>query len=220
MKVDLHLHSRCSPDAVSSLEELIEACQRRGLDALALTDHNTIRGALELRRIAPFPVIVGEEIRTTRGELIGYFLQEEVPAGLTPEETIHRIREQGGLISVPHPFCRYRRSRLDHDVLAALADQVDMIEVFNSRNVHMKDNRLALKFAQERGKLFSAGSDAHTPGEVGNSFVEVEDCSTPAAFLAGLQTRRWTGHRALPTVHLVSRLAKSAANLVGSFRRS
>ena len=105
-----------------------------GLNCIAITDHNTIVGALEVQRIAPFKVIVGEEIGSSEGEVTGLFLKEEVPRGLPPVETARRIKSQGGLVSIPHPFDRFRRGVISRRGLDDLLPYVDIVEVFNSRN--------------------------------------------------------------------------------------
>src|SRR3972149_6751568 len=108
LRADLHTHTCYSPDAITSPKRFVEACRRKGLTCVAVTDHNTIRGALAVREIAPFTVIVGEGTRSGGGEIIGLFRGEEVPAGLPAEETIERIRAQSGLVSLPHPLDRFR----------------------------------------------------------------------------------------------------------------
>src|SRR5690348_18007819 len=113
MKIDLHSHTRCSKDCVNDYDRIIAAVQRSGLDGIAVTDHDEFRGALEMKRRAPFLVIPGEEIKTNRGEIIGLFLQEWIPPGLDPLETVQRIHGQGGLAYVPHPFDEVRGSRLE-----------------------------------------------------------------------------------------------------------
>ncbi|MEP7293703.1 MAG: PHP domain-containing protein, partial [Chloroflexota bacterium] len=101
--VELHSHTLWSKDCVVAFETIIRLCQQRGVDRIAITDHNTANGALAMQKLAPDLVIVGEEIMTDRGEILGYFMQESIPAGLTPDETIKRLREQGAVISVSHP---------------------------------------------------------------------------------------------------------------------
>src|SRR5206468_3714742 len=141
--------------------------RRRGLDVLTITDHNRIEGALELAELAPFKVIVGEEVRTREGEIIGLFIEEFIPPHLSPEETIHEIKRQGGVVYVPHPFDRVRRSVIKRDALFRVAPLVDALEVLNARCHISSDNAAAVAFAVERGLLQGAGSDAHTAFEVG-----------------------------------------------------
>lgn len=137
MKVDMHVHTCYSKDATLSLETIIDTCQRRGLDGVAITDHNTIAGALALKEIAPFLVIVGEEIDTTKGEILGLFLKEEIPGGLTPQEAMAHIREQGGLVGVSHPLDRLRRSAMRQVALLDILDELDFRGQFASSQEKM-----------------------------------------------------------------------------------
>ena len=176
---------------MSTPDQIVRHCLSVGISCLAVTDHNTISGALEMKRVAPFRVIVGEEILTTRGEIIGLFLSEEVPPRLTPVETVSRIKDQGGLACVPHPFDRFRpHSRLRPDVLEALAPALDLIEVFNSRTYLLSDSARALEFAQSHGLPGTAGSDAHVIGEIGRSYVEIPDFNDAEQFRLALSQAR------------------------------
>ncbi|MEE9324142.1 MAG: PHP domain-containing protein, partial [Dehalococcoidia bacterium] len=133
LRADFHMHTHYSSDCATPPERLVARCVEVGLSCIALTDHNTIKGALEVERMAPFKVIVAEEIKTPFGEITGLVLKEEVPPGLSPQETVARIKEQGGLVSIPHPFDRFRNSVLKYEALESILSQVDIIEVFNSR---------------------------------------------------------------------------------------
>ncbi len=206
IKVDLHSHSCYSKDSRSSLDEIVEAVPRSGLHALALTDHDELEGALELRRRAPFLVIPGEEIKTDGGEIIGLFLHERIPPGLSPVETIARIREQGGVVYVPHPFDRFRGGRILPDVLDTVAGSIDLIEVFNARNALPSFNSLALDYARRRNIQAGAGSDAHRCSEYGTAYIELPDFTNAAEFLAALPYGRWRGRLSSPMVHLRTRI--------------
>jgi len=208
VKADLHSHTHFSRDGCTSPGVFVDRYVRAGIDCVAVSEHNNIEGALEVRRIAPFKIIVAEEIKTTEGEIIGLFLEEEVRKGLTPEETVRAIREQGGLVCVPHPFDRLRRSPLREEALLRIVADVDMIEAFNARTTLRRDNERGARFAAEHGKPMSAGSDAHTPGEIGLAYVEMPDFEGPGDFLAALGKGRIVGRRASPLVHVVSTLAK------------
>ncbi|MDQ7028478.1 MAG: PHP domain-containing protein [Ardenticatenia bacterium] len=194
MKIDLHLHTFRSPDSLTTYEQVIRAVQQRGLDAVAVTDHNTIRGALELREIAPFPVIVGEEIRTQEGEVIGYFLEEEIPPGLGLDETIDRIREQGGLVAIPHPVDRARKgSALGLEATLRVLDRVDFVEGWNARCLFLEDNVRAQVLARQHNKPMTAGSDAHGWREIGLAYVQVDTFDAPRTFLAHMAKATITG---------------------------
>ena len=208
IQVDLHIHSRYSTDSLLSPEELIEAVARRGLGAIAVLDHNVIEGAFALREVAPFPVIVGEEILTTEGEVAGLFLQHWIPPKLTAAQTVARIKEQGGLVYVPHPFDRYRRSALGERVLEEIADQVDIVEVLNARSLYSADNERAANWARQHGIPAGAGSDAHSIYELGQAYVEMDPFSDKESFLASLRRGEIGGGLSSPHVHVYSTWAK------------
>ena len=212
LRADLHVHTCHSPDSISSIDAIVERCLKIGIDCLAVTDHNSIRGALELKGVAPFKVIVGEEVLSTSGEIIGFFLTEEVPHRLTPEETVARIKAQGGLVCIPHPFDRFRpHSRLRRAALESIASSVDLIEVFNSRTLILQDSARALKFARSHGLPGTVGSDAHVIQEIGKSYIELPEFSDAEGFLLALGQGRAFTHRTSPLIHFANvrnRLAK------------
>jgi len=208
IKVDLHIHSSYSRDSLTSLQEIIATAQQRGLGAVAILDHNTIAGGLALREIAPFPVIVGAEMMTTAGEVAGLFLSEEIPRGLSPQETVARIREQGGLVYVPHPFDSLRKSRLEEPALMAILDRVDILEVLNARVVRPADNERARLFAEAHGLPGGAGSDAHAPVEIASAYVEMAPFEGSDSFLRSLAQGHVCGSESPAHVHLFSTWAK------------
>lgn len=209
MKIDLHTHTRCSKDSLNQYDRIIEAVQRAGLDGIAVTDHNTFEGALEMQRRAPFIVIPGEEIKTTRGEIIGLFLSDEIPPGLTPLDTIDRIHGQGGLVYVPHPFDEVRGSRLARPALAEITPRIDILEVFNARNALPRFNSRAREYAAGHGLLAGAGSDAHTYGEYGRAYVEVPSFDGPTDFLEAMRQGTWHGRLSGPLVHARTRVDRT-----------
>ncbi len=208
VKVDLHMHSIYSKDSLNSLEDIITTCQRKGLDVLCLTDHNAIEGALRLRDISPLPVIVGEEIATTKGEIIAYFLEELVPPGLSPQEAIRCVREQGGVISIPHPLDSIRREALGRDNVMAIIDQVDALEVFNARCLLPSFNTAAAALAEAHGLPGTAGSDAHSLIEIATTYLEMPEFGDRDEFLQNLWNARIHGRRSVPLVHLSSWISK------------
>jgi len=210
IRADLHIHTSYSPDSNVSLERLIARCRKVGINCVAITDHNTIAGALEMKRLAPFEVIVGEEIQTLTGEVIGYFLSEEIPRGLPAEETAHRIKEQGGAVCIPHPFDRLRLSTIRRQSLEALVPYTDIIEVFNSRLILRRQCTMAQRFAEVHGLLSSAGSDAHTVFEVGNAYVEMPEFDDKDQFLLALAQGRIDGRMSAPWFRLWSDWARLA----------
>jgi predicted metal-dependent phosphoesterase TrpH len=186
-RLDLHVHSRYSYDSRQSLQSLIRAVKKQRLDGIALTDHDVLEGALKLQSLADFIVIPGEEIRTSHGEITGLFLGSPIPPGLSPQETIARIHDQGGLVYIPHPLARGVPSRIHADVLEQLLPQVDILEGFNSRIPLPADDLAAQKLACRFGKALGAGSDAHFSFEVGRAWVDMEPFDSPQSFLASLR---------------------------------
>jgi predicted metal-dependent phosphoesterase TrpH len=189
-------------------QALVKCCQKKGINCIAVTDHNTMDGVAAVQRIAPFRVIAAEEIKTTEGEVVGYFLSEPIPPRLSPEETVARIKAQGGLVAVPHPFDRLRRERLREAALLRVLPQIDIIEVLNARVTVSRDNRSAADFAAEHNLACSAGSDAHSLLEVGTAYVEMPEFDSPDEFLASLRESTLCGGRSVPLVHFISTWAK------------
>ena len=208
LKADLHVHTDRSPDCLITPVKLIERCLARGINCLAITDHNSIEGAIAVQRIAPFPVIVSEEIKTSQGEIIGLFLQEAIAPLLSAEETVRKIREQGGLVCLPHPFDRVRREPLRDNARESILPNIDIVEVLNARVTFTNDNVKARRFAEDLGLPMSAGSDAHSLWEIGRAYVEIPEFETPQQFLEALRRGSIGGHRSLPLVHLFSTWAK------------
>ena len=207
IRADLHNHTYFSPDSILSPEQVVERVHRAGLDCIAITDHNTVRGGLAVREIADgFQVIVGEEVRTADGEVLGLFLEEDIPRGLPARETIALIKAQGGIVGVPHPF-DHLRSALNEAEMEALIAEIDFIEALNSRIVFAVHNKLALEFARRHDKPVSAASDAHSPREVGRSYVEMPPFTGPGDFLESLRQGRLVGRLSSPLIHVVSRYA-------------
>jgi hypothetical protein len=202
---------------VSPPEEIVQHCLEIGINCLGVTDHDSIVGALETKRIAPFKVIVGEEILTTSGEIIGYFLKEEIPPHLSPEDTVERIKAQGGLVCIPHPCdCLRPQSRLRPSALKRIMPKVDLIEVFNSRTLLSRDAAHARALAQKYGLPGTAGSDAHVIQEVGRSYIELDEFNDPEQFRQALVQGKIVGSRTSPYIHfynirnrLIKRLRRS-----------
>jgi hypothetical protein len=208
IKADLHIHTCYSHDCCTSLEQIVNRCLEVGLDCIAITDHNTIAGALELERIAPFRVIVGAEVLTALGELMGLFLREEVPQGLSPLETAARIKQQGGLVGIPHPFGRWPLQNSHRLLSPDLLEQVDFIEVFNSRSPFSGASDKARALALKYDKQSSAGSDAHTVGEIGRAYVEMPEFESAEDFLQSLSRSSVFGEKSSNLVHFFTMLAR------------
>jgi len=208
LKADLHIHTKYSTDCTTPLEKIINRCLERGINCIAIADHGTIEGALKIQSLAPFTVIVAEEMLTPHGEIMGMFLKEGVPSGLSVEQTISQIKAQGGLVCIPHAFDTFRPSALGGKIIEELADQIDVMEVFNSRSPLLRSSAKALAFAQKYGIVKSAGSDAHTPDEIGNAYVEMAEFNGKDDFLKALVKGKIFGHRTNPITHFSSAWAK------------
>jgi predicted metal-dependent phosphoesterase TrpH len=191
IEVDLHMHTDHSPDCVTPVEVLLETARDRGLGAIAITDHNEVSGALEARRIAEdmddIKVIVAEEVKTAeQGEVIGLFLEEKIPKGMTMAETIAAIREQGGLVYVPHPFDRFH-SVPDYEHLIDMVEEIDVLEVFNPRVALTAFNEEAERFARKYRIVPGAGSDSHVAQGLGSVRVRIRDFDGPEEFLEAMR---------------------------------
>ena len=191
IEVDLHMHTDHSPDCATPVEVLLETARDRGLGAIAITDHNEVSGALEARRIAAemggIEVIVAEEVKTAeQGEVIGLFLEEKIPRGMTMAETIAAIRAQGGLVYVPHPFDRFH-SVPDYEHLLDIVEEIDILEVFNPRVALTAFNEEAERFARKYRIVPGAGSDSHVAQGLGSVRVRVHEFDGAAEFLEAMR---------------------------------
>lgn len=207
-KVELHSHTLYSKDSLTSLELIVETCRRTHIDRIAITDHNTAEGALMLATMAPDLIIPGEEIMTTQGELLTFFVRETIPPGLSPADTIRRLRDQGAVISVSHPYDRLRKGAWDEPDLLKIVDDVDAIEVFNSRCIFAEDNAKALAFAQAHHKPGTVGSDAHIAYELGRATLLMQPFEGPADFYESLRRATLATKVSPVWVHLFSSYAK------------
>lgn len=208
MIVEFHSHTRYSKDSLTSIEALLEACRKKGIDRIVITDHNTIAGALEAYQVDPQRVIVGEEIMTQEGELLAAFVKEEVPADLPPLEAIARLRSQGAFISVSHPFDVQRKGHWSLPALLQITPLVDAIETYNSRCLLPRFNTQAQDFARQHGLAGTVGSDAHAPVELGASTLELPPFSDAEELRQVLPEARQHVRLSPPWVHFYSRYAK------------
>lgn len=178
IKVDLHTHSSASPDGGLTLDDYKIALDNGLLDYIAVTDHNSADFALELNKIIGNQIIVGEEIMTTEGEIIGLFLKRTIDAGLSPKETAQAIHEQGGLVYIPHPLETVRKG-LSKVSLDRLAEHIDIVEVYNARAAFQNRGPQAATWARIANKAVSASSDAHGRRGLGTSYTTIEKRPTP-----------------------------------------
>lgn len=189
------------------VENLLETCQRKGIDRIVITDHNATNGAFQAQKIDPQRVIVGEEILTQKGELLAAFMQEEIPAGLPSSETIDRLREQGAFISVSHPFDRLRSGHWQLEDLLEITPLVDAIEIFNARCMSPDFNRQAAEFAKEHQLAGTVGSDAHAAFEIGRATMLLPDFLDANSFKEGLPKAQFETRLSSPLVRFTSRYA-------------
>lgn len=167
---------------------MIARCTECGLDRIALTDHNTVEGALALARLAPELAIVGEEAKTREGEVIGLFITKRLPPYLAPEEVMDLVHAMGGLVYVPHPLDRHR-ANFSAERIVELADRIDIIETYNPW-CDAVANQAAARLADELGKVAATGSDSHAAHELGRSWMEIDDYTDPQDFLEKLRDAR------------------------------
>lgn len=208
IRIDLHLHTRGSWDCLADPEAVLERAASQGITRIAITDHNRLGVARQMARRYPDRVIAGEEVKTREGvDVIGLYLTEEIPEGTPARETCRRIRAQGGIVYLPHPFAPGKGG--SGRLAGALAPMVDVVEVFNARLRSERRNASALEFARSRGLLQGAGSDAHSVAEVGNASVRVPaHPNRPAALLDALRRATVHGRQAGPHVFFHSNWAK------------
>ncbi len=214
-QIDLHMHTSASKDSLSDPAAVIETARSKGLDRIAITDHDEIAGAFSAREIAPDYVIVGEEVRTSEGlDLIGLFLREYIPPGGSFRDTAGAIRAQGGIVYLPHPFDSHRGT--DEEFLSTVEDCVDAVEGINARIHDPARNERAMEWASARGLPIGAGSDAHMVGEIGRARAFVRPFTGPGELLAALEEGRIAGRPSSPLVHVGSTWAKLRKRIGGS----
>ena len=214
LRADFHVHTKYSMDCQSAIEDLIERCLKMKINCVNIADHGTTEGGLKMQEVAPFKVIVSEEILTPHGEIMGMFLKETVPSHISVEEGLARIREQGGLVCLPHPFDPLRGLRLSNSSLEELIQQADVLEVFNARAPLPLGEGRARALADKYGLGMTAGSDAHSPTEIGRTYVEMPDFRGKDDFLEALKQGRLSKHRSNPMIHFRSTWARLKKKLL------
>ncbi len=220
LRLDLHIHTRYSKDSHASIKSIVARCLKSGFGLVAITDHDNIQGALAMQCMAPFPVIIGEEISSSAGHIIGLFLQEAVPRGLPALETTRRIKDQGGLVVAPHPCCRLRPGALGLGALTEILPWVDFIEGYNPRTVLPGDNARGLAFAQKHAVPVVASSDSHSALELGRTFTEApenEYDGTPQGLVRAVKAGSIVSNRPNPLLLMAPGYARirKALELVG-----
>ncbi|MBW3553662.1 MAG: dephospho-CoA kinase [Gemmatimonadetes bacterium] len=208
LRVDMHIHTHCSFDCRSDRDAVVERALEAGLGRLCITDHDEIEAALDLAERYPGVVIPGEEVKTAeRVDVIGLFLREWIPGGTPARATCELIRDQGGLVYVPHPFAGGKGG--GGRILPEIEDLVDIVEGFNARLHDQELNHRAQRWGRDRDLPLGAGSDAHTLGEVGRAWAQVPWFDLePAAFLTALRAGAIHGRESSRLVHVASTVAK------------
>jgi len=208
IKVDFHCHTIYSNDSLNSIDQLVRNARLRGLDKLVITDHNSIRGAQEAKNADPDLIIVGEEIKTTGGEILAAYVTEEVPRGLHPLDAVDRLKKQGAFISLSHPFDKNNRTPWPEDMLTEILPFVDAIEIFNARNMDPKANDKAACFAQLHHLPGTVGSDAHIPYEIGCARLVLPPFNTAEELRQVINDGKPQGKLSPYWVHFGSALAR------------
>lgn len=218
MRVDMHLHTSRSFDCLSDPQRVLDAAARRNIDVICVTDHNEIETALELKARYPDRIIVGEEVKTAEGvDVIGLFIEQQIPKGTPARRTCELIHEQGGIVYMPHPYAGGKGG--NGRLLEELGRTIDAVEAFNGRIHRPELNDRAAAWAQANDLPVGAGSDAHTLAEVGRAYVEIPWCALePAAFLASLRQGSVFGRSASHLVHIASTYAKLHKKVFGKRR--
>jgi len=212
MRCDLHIHSFASHDSLISKKEILALCRKRNIGAIAITDHNEIFGAIKLQKELPVKIIIGEEITTQKGEITGLFLKRKIKPGLTLRETLKQIKAQKGIVYLPHPFdtSTGRNSLGLTDVLECIKE-IDLVEVFNSRTFLSRYNKKAFEFAKKYEKTMVAGSDAHSPGEIGLAGIKIDNFEKED-FLEKAKKATIFGKKSPAYVYLITKLVRLRKN--------
>ena len=206
IRCDFHCHTEGSADSLTTFQEVRNMLEKTALDRLCITDHNAIDSARSMQEKDPEHIIVGEEVMTTGGELLGFFLKECIPGGLKPMAAIEQMLKQGAVISVSHPF-DIRRCGWQVRELEEILPFIDAVEIFNARCRSMAINEQAMVFAGQKGIAGTAGSDAHTPVEIGGAWLELQEFTDAESLRIALQHGEIGGKKSSLLVHAGSRWA-------------
>jgi predicted metal-dependent phosphoesterase TrpH len=186
-KLDLHTHSEASPDGSLRVIDYKRMLESGALDYVAITDHNRIDFAIQLQKVLGDSIIVGEEIMTNEGEIIGLYLKKAIPGGMSLKETIHYVKDQQAIVYVPHPF-ETIRSGISPTGLDAIASDVQIVEVFNGRAIFQNRSKQSHAWAKKHAKAMAASSDSHGPRGWGKTYTLVDEKPTHANLVDCLQT--------------------------------
>ena len=214
IRAEFHCHSNYSPDSLVTLKEIIKTCRARNIGKIAITDHGRMAGAFEAHKMEPDLVVVSEEILTDEGEILAYFINEEIPDYLPPMEVVKRLKDQGAFISIAHPFDPNRGAVWKPGTLEQLVPYLDGVEAFNARCFDPGYNEKAGAFANEHGLAWMVGSDAHSIPEIGRAVLQLPNFNTADELRQAVKTATFSGELSSKMVRLHSTLAK----VVNKFR--
>ncbi len=207
IKAEFHCHTVYSKDSLVKLEDLARVAQQKGLQRVVVTDHNNIEGAIKANKMDPARFIIGEEIMTEQGELIGIFMHELVPSGLSAQRTIELLRAQGAFINVAHPFDHYRGGHWKITDLLEIVPYIDAIEIFNSRCMDRQANKKAKEFALQHNLSGMVGSDSHSTNELGTATLTLPEFNDAESLKKSLVYAKHNVHQSPFWVHFYSRYA-------------
>lgn len=212
MKIEMHVHTRFSKDSLLPLHILLIRCKLKKIDCIAITDHNEVKGALVAKRLFEkhnVKVIVGEEIFSKNGEIIGLFLKEKINEGLSAEDTIDQIRKQDGIVYVPHPYdVKRHKTVLQYEKILENKDQIDLIECYNGRNIKEEYGIRQNEIANEINKTKVIGSDAHTWFEIGRNTMEISEFKNTNEFLNVMKNAKFNKRKCIKFAHNVTKVDK------------
>ena len=213
MKIEMHVHTRFSKDSLLPLHVLLFMCKIKKIKCIAITDHNEIKGAIKAKQIFAkhkINVIVGEEILTKQGEIIGLFLNRKIEKNLTAKETIQEIKKQNGVVYVPHPFDKKRnKTVLQYEQIIANKDDIQLIESYNGRNIEKEYAIKQNEIANEIGKTKVVGSDAHTWFEVGRNTMEIRNFDAQEEFLNNIKSAKFNTKKCIKLAHIFTKIDKA-----------
>ncbi len=217
IKAELHAHTSISPCSTLDPANLIRVAKKNGIDVLFITDHDAIGVAQKLCLSGEMRIVVGEEVSTSNGDLLGFFLKEKIPSGLTANETAKRIKDQGGVVAVPHPCDIFRKKRFNPEKLEEFLASgfCDCVEAWNARNIFSGADKKAEKLSLKHGLPFFSGSDAHTPAEVGRSATLMPDFSDGESFKKSLKNAELIKRKSPIWVHGITKIRKTLIGFGG-----
>jgi len=213
VRAEFHCHTVYSPDSLVKIKDLLATCAEKGVTKLAITDHGAMGGAFEAKALAPETIVLAEEIQTTEGELLAYFMSEPIPQDLPVMEVIECLKAQGAYISIAHPFDPYRGCTWKDGTLDRIAPLVDGVEVFNARCIKQSFNDQAYAFAKAHDLQALVGSDAHSLREIGKANLTMPDFNSAEELREALKQAEFSGELSGAWVRVLSTYAKFAKKL-------